>query len=1093
MKKLIVLIALVFTTLGYSQAEYEKIAITANGVSSSTNKINTQEANGEINHINATSLPVSTATTNALELETDVSAGAVSGFALTNNGNGTVNIGSGIAYLRATNDPYSAIIKYPISAVTNLALTDNANNFVLVDYNSGSPTLTVTTNSATINIQTNSLAYVIARVGTTLNYLSLVGQNVDPNAKLRDRFLNQEGIRRLNGAVLGFSNRNITLTAGVLASGLIKINTLAFNTASPDTFTLAYNNGATWTRTTGQTQINNSQYNVSGTLTTLGNGDYRTDYVYLLPNNPSKLYVIMGTTSYSNLTQAKTAPRPSALPVELQVLGLEVGRLFIQKNNAAIAEVQSSFANDFVGAGVPEHNALSGIQGGTAGEYNHLTNAQVTLVNGSEQTTNKATSFTTINNTLYPTVQAVSNKFNLSNSISPSTTDYVGFGDSITYGVGSTTGTTSYTDILNTRFGFRTYTKLGVSAATVKPTVSRTPLSTIIASSPATATLVTLMIGVNDWDVDNTIGDVTSVLKKSFASLDETQSFAEAFRFNLETIKNKYPTAKIIVLTPLKTSSAWTGALDLRHYVDVEIAIANFLSIPVIDLNTNSGIYGSSSYLTDGLHPNDSGYQLVANAVADGFISNKQAKFSDNFNNLYVDDNLKIGASATNEGYASFNGFKGISHGKLDLYPYGSGAAITVSIKANGTGTGGGFSFFNASGGRYGFGTSTDNGTDKVQVNGTISASAATLSNQVVIRSQLDAKPSATTSGGYIPVMGSSNVFGDSYLSQNNGTINYISTLPLFSFTRGSTDIGFVGDARIFGGTDNDFMVRANNNLRFYSSGTERARFVSGGNFLIGTTTDNGVDLVQANGNISAISYTGGATLTGTPTAPTATAGTNTTQIATTAFVQSTTNSNALLLTGNQTFTGVKSSTIAGSDSTAINLANQSTATGSATLYIDVTSTGSGNGQRGITIINNNAGAAAAGSQAIYIDNNNTGTGQQLKNLSTGIGHNNNNYSSGVMTLTNSVTGSTGDLMQFTKNAVLTAKIDHNGEFTIPKLIATGVVRLKNYTVATLPTGTQGDTAYCTDLLAPTYMATAVGGGAVVWKVFFDGTTWKVD
>lgn len=38
--------------------------------------------------------------------------------------------------------------------------------------------------------------------------------------------------------------------------------------------------------------------------------------------------------------------------------------------------------------------------------------------------------------------------------------------------------------------------------------------------------------------------------------------------------------------------------------------------------------------------------------------------------------------------------------------------------------------------------------------------------------------------------------------------------------------------------------------------------------------------------NLTATSYTGGATLTGTPTAPTATAGTSTTQIATTAFVQ---------------------------------------------------------------------------------------------------------------------------------------------------------------------------------------------------------------
>lgn len=46
----------------------------------------------------------------------------------------------------------------------------------------------------------------------------------------------------------------------------------------------------------------------------------------------------------------------------------------------------------------------------------------------------------------------------------------------------------------------------------------------------------------------------------------------------------------------------------------------------------------------------------------------------------------------------------------------------------------------------------------------------------------------------------------------------------------------------------------------------------------------NGGDVIVGN-NLSAGLYSGGATLTGTPTAPTATAGTNTTQIATTAFV----------------------------------------------------------------------------------------------------------------------------------------------------------------------------------------------------------------
>lgn len=51
-------------------------------------------------------------------------------------------------------------------------------------------------------------------------------------------------------------------------------------------------------------------------------------------------------------------------------------------------------------------------------------------------------------------------------------------------------------------------------------------------------------------------------------------------------------------------------------------------------------------------------------------------------------------------------------------------------------------------------------------------------------------------------------------------------------------------------------------------------------------------------------------------------------------------------------------------------------------------------------------------------------------------------------------------------------------------------LRLKGYTVATLPAGTAGDTAYCTDLLAPGFLVAAVGGGAVVGPVFYNGAAW---
>lgn len=58
-------------------------------------------------------------------------------------------------------------------------------------------------------------------------------------------------------------------------------------------------------------------------------------------------------------------------------------------------------------------------------------------------------------------------------------------------------------------------------------------------------------------------------------------------------------------------------------------------------------------------------------------------------------------------------------------------------------------------------------------------------------------------------------------------------------------------------------------------------------------------------------------------------------------------------------------------------------------------------------------------------------------------------------------------------------------------VVANFPIRLKGYTVATLPTGTLGDMAYVTDATAPTYNGTLTGGGAVKIPVFYDGTAWK--
>lgn len=65
-------------------------------------------------------------------------------------------------------------------------------------------------------------------------------------------------------------------------------------------------------------------------------------------------------------------------------------------------------------------------------------------------------------------------------------------------------------------------------------------------------------------------------------------------------------------------------------------------------------------------------------------------------------------------------------------------------------------------------------------------------------------------------------------------------------------------------------------------------------------------------------------------------------------------------------------------------------------------------------------------------------------------------------------------------------------EYLAARVRAYVPVRLPGYTVATLPAGAVGDTAYVTDSLAPAFGVAVVGGGAVVIPVFYNGVNWIV-
>ena len=83
---------------------------------------------------------------------------------------------------------------------------------------------------------------------------------------------------------------------------------------------------------------------------------------------------------------------------------------------------------------------------------------------------------------------------------------------------------------------------------------------------------------------------------------------------------------------------------------------------------------------------------------------------------------------------------------------------------------------------------------------------------------------------------------------------------------------------------------------------------------------------------------------------------------------------------------------------------------------------------------------------------------------------------------------STGDIAQFKSSAGTLGSMSQTGKLILSGSVST--LRLKGYIVSGLPAGVQGDLAFCTDLLTPTFLTNAVGGGAVVGLVFYNGTNW---
>ena len=210
-------------------------------------------------------------------------------------------------------------------------------------------------------------------------------------------------------------------------------------------------------------------------------------------------------------------------------------------------------------------------------------------------------------------------------------------GDSITQGVGASSPETVYHAVLKKEANLgevRNYGISGTRFALQKGTEERPKDDYVDINSFSErfhmmdddADVVVVFGGTNDYGHgDAPIGGFS----------DRTpDTFYGACHYLFSGLIKKYIGKTIVIMTPLHrigeckntgTAKSW-AALSLKGYVDIIREVAEYYSLPVLDLFASSGLQPEikeiqENFLPDGLHPNDAGNAVISKKLK-AFLEN---------------------------------------------------------------------------------------------------------------------------------------------------------------------------------------------------------------------------------------------------------------------------------------------------------------------------------------------------------------------------------------------------------------------------------------------------------------------------------------
>lgn len=303
--------------------------------------------------------------------ELNLSSGMATMPTFVENGDGSFTIGNATANLFTNENFTNAIQSYPIAGGT-FTPTDNAENYLVVNYNEGAPEYQVITNIELINESTAIPVYSIYRSGVDLMPLNWDKLGLGLSNKIHQRLVKTRRFERESGFTLSeIPTRVVTISEGVLWYGAVR-NIMEDVVSNTDICHFYYHVGGVYTKSDA-TQYNNTQYDNGTNLVTLNNNYYTVNWIYRAVEDAGHMGIVLGDQEYNQLSLAVEAqPRPD-LPDAIKTSSMLVGRIIVQKGINTAAKIESAFDTTFITVPINTHNDLESLQGGTINEYYHLT------------------------------------------------------------------------------------------------------------------------------------------------------------------------------------------------------------------------------------------------------------------------------------------------------------------------------------------------------------------------------------------------------------------------------------------------------------------------------------------------------------------------------------------------------------------------------------------------------------------------------------------------------------------------------------------------------------------------------------------------